>query len=139
MREDHMLTIFVFVASIKILGSIKVPLITFPNMRHFLNTTEEIWTYLTSENTKIECKADEKLYLSRVSIEFLRSYYFRMHKMCYSLVGRFDPKHKDIMRIHSPGTTLRNLVFITNVWTRVVLLSNWNVFSTWMKSFPVQS
>uniref|UniRef100_A0A131YNW8 Lipocalin n=1 Tax=Rhipicephalus appendiculatus TaxID=34631 RepID=A0A131YNW8_RHIAP len=103
MREDHMLTIFVFVASIAISGSLKVPLITVPSIRDFLNTTEEIWTYLTSENTKIECKADEKVYLSRISIEFQRSYYFRMHKMCFSLVGRFDPKRKDVMIIHSPG------------------------------------
>ncbi|XP_049276279.1 uncharacterized protein LOC119373296 isoform X2 [Rhipicephalus sanguineus] len=76
-------------------------------MRDFVNTREEIWTYLTSENTNIECKADEKLYLSLISIEFRRSYYFRMKKMCYSLLGRFDPQHKEVMRIHSSGSTFK--------------------------------
>uniref|UniRef100_L7LT15 Putative group i salivary lipocalin n=1 Tax=Rhipicephalus pulchellus TaxID=72859 RepID=L7LT15_RHIPC len=103
MREKHMLTILIVVGSIAILGSIKVPLKTVPSMRNFVNTTEEIWTYITSEDTKIECKADEKLYLSLISIEFQRSYYYRMKKMCYSLVGRFDPQHKEVMTIHSPG------------------------------------
>ncbi|KAL1454703.1 hypothetical protein MTO96_043704 [Rhipicephalus appendiculatus] len=119
MREDHMLTIFVFVASIAISGSLKVPLITVPSIRDFLNTTEEIWTYLTSENTKIECKADEKVYLSRISIEFQRSYYFRMHKMCFSLVGRFDPKRKDVMIIHSPGSTFKQMEHILYVDERL--------------------
>uniref|UniRef100_L7LSU4 Putative group i salivary lipocalin n=1 Tax=Rhipicephalus pulchellus TaxID=72859 RepID=L7LSU4_RHIPC len=107
MREKHMLTILIVVGSIAILGSIKVPLKTVPSMRNFVNTTEEIWTYITSEDTKIECKADEKLYLSLISIEFQRSYYYRMKKMCYSLVGRFDPQHKEVMTIHSPGTTFK--------------------------------
>ncbi|KAL1445900.1 hypothetical protein MTO96_044759, partial [Rhipicephalus appendiculatus] len=107
MREKHMLTIFVFVGSIAILRSLKVPFRTVPSIRDFVNTTEDIWTYLTSEHTKVECKADKKIYLSLISVEFQRSYYYMTKKMCYSLVGRFDPHHKEAMIIHSPGNTFK--------------------------------
>nr|XP_037274984.1 uncharacterized protein LOC119167587 [Rhipicephalus microplus] len=102
MLEKHVLMTFLLVGCILTLVYGRVPWNFVPSMRDFVNTTEKIWTYFTSEPIEIECKADEKQYLSLISIEFERSYYYRKKKMCYSLVGRFDPKHKDVMIIHSP-------------------------------------
>nr|XP_037290450.1 uncharacterized protein LOC119185584 [Rhipicephalus microplus] len=107
MREKHVLTTFLLVVFIVALVCGMVLWKHVPSMRDFVNTTEIIWTYYTSEPTKIECKADKKLYLSLLSIEFQRSYYYKMKKMCYSLVGRFHPKHNDVMIIHSPGSTFK--------------------------------
>ncbi|KAL3219074.1 hypothetical protein MRX96_050555, partial [Rhipicephalus microplus] len=45
------------------------------SIKQFLNTTDPIWTYNSTENTTILCKVDQKIGITNESYSFNRSYY----------------------------------------------------------------
>ncbi|XP_037500480.1 uncharacterized protein LOC119374450 [Rhipicephalus sanguineus] len=103
MDEKQLLAILVSVACIAI-SECKWPFFRKdPNIRKFLKTAEEIWTYATNEMTAIECKVDVKESMTTKSMAFKRSYIYNRRKKSFRLLGLFDAKRSDIMVIKPSG------------------------------------
>uniref|UniRef100_A0A6G5A2I1 Putative lipocalin n=1 Tax=Rhipicephalus microplus TaxID=6941 RepID=A0A6G5A2I1_RHIMP len=64
------------------------------DIREFINTTAPVWTYLTSEMTSIECKADLYIVMTAEYVQFQRSYYRASEKFIYRLLAKLDSIRK---------------------------------------------
>ncbi|XP_049527091.1 uncharacterized protein LOC125946933 isoform X2 [Dermacentor silvarum] len=73
------------------------------NIRKFVNTSEHIWTYSTSDCRQIECKMDAKVSATKTSLVFNRSYYIGTERIHDVLEGQFFEKQKDRMAIRRGG------------------------------------
>ncbi|KAL1482368.1 hypothetical protein MTO96_033841 [Rhipicephalus appendiculatus] len=81
-------------------------------MAKFVNASESIWTYSTSDRRSIECKVDLKKYATATSLFFDRWFYLGRDRVHMAFEGHFFPKQEDRMALRHAGTYFEQLEFM---------------------------
>ncbi|XP_037499931.1 uncharacterized protein LOC119373941 [Rhipicephalus sanguineus] len=106
MRSPYILRViyFAYLATAKATSNTadSVPGDTGPalSIKQFVNTTDPIWTYNSTENTTILCKVDQKQELTEENYSFNRSYYVGYHNWTtLNGKGTFDLGNTTILNV----------------------------------------
>uniref|UniRef100_A0A131YFV8 Lipocalin n=1 Tax=Rhipicephalus appendiculatus TaxID=34631 RepID=A0A131YFV8_RHIAP len=73
------------------------------SIKHFVNSSERIWTCRASLRTTIHCQFDIMRSINPLAIFFNRTFLIRGQRYSMRLRGEFDPRHIDRMDISVPG------------------------------------
>ncbi|KAL1419424.1 hypothetical protein MTO96_025417 [Rhipicephalus appendiculatus] len=102
MHKVLLLAIFIFLAT-----DMPLPIHTSPergshyDMKHFVNTTDPIWTYKTTNDGEIICEVDKMQSLTQVDIRYERFFLMRRKRYEIPLRGQFYYFHRDRMTVTS--------------------------------------
>uniref|UniRef100_A0A224YMM0 Lipocalin n=1 Tax=Rhipicephalus zambeziensis TaxID=60191 RepID=A0A224YMM0_9ACAR len=77
------------------------------NVKQFVNTSERIWTYKTTNRGFVRCEVVELERIYELSIVFKRSLYISGRRQDVRLRGVFDKLHKRRMTIMERGDVVR--------------------------------
>nr|XP_037270995.1 uncharacterized protein LOC119163155 isoform X2 [Rhipicephalus microplus] len=69
------------------------------SMKHFVNTSERIWTVRASMQTAIRCQFEQMRIIDPRAIFFNRTFLIRTQRVSIQLQGEFDPRHVDRMDV----------------------------------------
>ncbi|XP_037270994.2 uncharacterized protein LOC119163155 [Rhipicephalus microplus] len=73
------------------------------SMKHFVNTSERIWTVRASMQTAIRCQFEQMRIIDPRAIFFNRTFLIRTQRVSIQLQGEFDPRHVDRMDVSALG------------------------------------
>ncbi|KAL3250697.1 hypothetical protein MRX96_055400 [Rhipicephalus microplus] len=73
------------------------------NIKNFVNTTQQIWTYATTSTSLVRCELDQMQYVHPLSISFRRSFLYNETRMDVRLRGVFDRFNKQRMTLFDEG------------------------------------
>uniref|UniRef100_A0A131YNG9 Lipocalin n=1 Tax=Rhipicephalus appendiculatus TaxID=34631 RepID=A0A131YNG9_RHIAP len=74
------------------------------NVKHFVNTTQKIWTYTTTSTGLVRCEVDQMQSVHPLSISFRRSFLCNETRMNVRLRGVFDRLYKQRMTLYDKST-----------------------------------
>ncbi|KAL1482370.1 hypothetical protein MTO96_033843 [Rhipicephalus appendiculatus] len=74
------------------------------NIRTFVDTSEDIWTYNTSERNNIICKVDKRQFSTTSALFFNRHYIIRTEKFYTCLSAKFDTQRRECMLVANRGS-----------------------------------
>uniref|UniRef100_L7LRC3 Putative group i salivary lipocalin n=1 Tax=Rhipicephalus pulchellus TaxID=72859 RepID=L7LRC3_RHIPC len=95
------LLVSLLLAAISVMSECKFPSLRRNswNIRKFVDTSEEIWTFNTSDSKNIICKVDMKQFATVSSLYFNRHYIIRTEKFYTCFNGKFDLQRKECMLV----------------------------------------
>uniref|UniRef100_A0A131Z3N5 Lipocalin n=1 Tax=Rhipicephalus appendiculatus TaxID=34631 RepID=A0A131Z3N5_RHIAP len=102
MHKVLLLAILIFLAT-----DMPLPIHTSPergshyDMKHFVNTTDPIWTYKTTNDGEIICEVDQMESITQVDIRYQRLFLMRRKRYEIPLRGQFYYFHRDRMTVTS--------------------------------------
>uniref|UniRef100_A0A131Z3Y0 Lipocalin n=1 Tax=Rhipicephalus appendiculatus TaxID=34631 RepID=A0A131Z3Y0_RHIAP len=107
MHKELLLAIFLLFFTDRLLPTrTSPPRSAICDIKHFLNTSLEIWTYRTSNPKDITCKVDVMSSINQHYITFTRSMILHKRRQKVQLRGEFFRLLPDRMTIYPPGARI---------------------------------
>nr|XP_037273591.1 uncharacterized protein LOC119165549 [Rhipicephalus microplus] len=103
------------------------------DIKQFVDTSQRIWTYETTNRTHVRCEVDKRESISRLSITFQRSCLIDERRCDMQIQGIFDTFYKRRMTLFHRDIfrSVETLLFLASDYSCAVLkiesLSDWDV------------
>ncbi|KAL1414822.1 hypothetical protein MTO96_007183 [Rhipicephalus appendiculatus] len=84
------------------------------DVRKFVSTFEQIWTYKTTDRAHTKCEVDQLISVRPLGVTLKRCVFFKGSRCRFPLLGVFDVLHKERMTLLQKDTfqTVENLLFM---------------------------
>uniref|UniRef100_L7LPL0 Putative group i salivary lipocalin n=1 Tax=Rhipicephalus pulchellus TaxID=72859 RepID=L7LPL0_RHIPC len=93
------------------------------NIKEFLSTADPIWTYNSTQNTKILCKVDQERGIMEENYSFNRSYYVGYHNWTtLNGEGTFNEGHFTEMNVNLQGYKYKETLLYTDNYTSCAIV-----------------
>uniref|UniRef100_A0A224YNB5 Lipocalin n=1 Tax=Rhipicephalus zambeziensis TaxID=60191 RepID=A0A224YNB5_9ACAR len=77
------------------------------DIKQFVNTTRQIWTYITTSSALVTCEVDRMRSMHRLSISFRRTFVYNGTRMDMQMRGVFDRLCKQRMTLFGRRSNIR--------------------------------